>query len=188
MYWIWSTEADDEGDCRIYSRPDAIQANDLSFDDGVPMSGDLPMIEILIREDERGRLTDNLIAEGTTGLVLNSRLRSLLKQVGVDNLHYYPVELVDEVTAERNTDYELANILGAVSCIDAGQSDIEYGPDGAIHFIESLVLDASRIRGLLMFRLQEYLPIIVVHETVKERLEEAGISGVKFYRPEEYIL
>ena len=55
-------------------------------------------------------------------------------------------------------------------------------------FFDKLVLDESKIKGLLIFRLFDFLPIIVVNEKIKDIFEKNNISGIKFYSPEEYVL
>ncbi len=189
MYWIWANEAQDERDASIHGQPEVIRKLDLDFGLGVRQRLNVPVIEIHMKAEHQGRLTDNLIAPGTTGLVFNAKLRNLLEQTGVDNIDYYKAKVINDVTGEVISDYQVANIIGRAQCIDRNRSKLiidERG--GSIMFIDKLVLDESAVGEAMMVRLLEFLPIIIVHERIKKQVVAAEISGVKFYRPEEYIL
>ncbi len=53
--------------------------------------------------------------------------------------------------------------------------------------IHELSLDESKIKGLLIFRLAENTNTIIVHESVKQAVESAGIDTVSFIKPEDYM-
>src|SRR5687768_14203824 len=129
-YWVWATEARDELDARITGRPEVIDRLNLAFDDGVRIARHVPEIEIRVRENEEGRLTDNLIAKGMTGLVLNARLRTVLANAGVDNIDYYAAQVVLERTGVVDRNYVVGNVVGTVHCVDLAASDLECRPGG----------------------------------------------------------
>lgn len=187
MHWIWATEAQDESQARIQGRPQVVDRLDLAFDRGTPQAVAIPEIEIRISTENEGTLTDNLIALGTTGLVFNSRLRRLLEGLGVDNIEYFDAKVVRERSGEATTDYKVANVIGRVACVSP-ESELRLYPDGSIQFIDRLVLDGARIRTHRMLRLAEFLQIVVVNDDVKKAAEAARITGVTFYRPEDYVL
>jgi hypothetical protein len=188
MYWIWATEAKDETQARIYGQPTVVERLDFSFDDGIRQTQPIPHIEIRVSAEDEGTLTDNLIAMGTTGLVFSTRLRDLLAQNGVDNIEYFPTTVILESTGQSIADYMIANIVGRIECVSP-DSELELDEvDGSIEFIDRLVLETDKIPSCLMFRLAEYPPIVVAHDRVVKAAESAGITGVNFYRPEDYIL
>jgi hypothetical protein len=188
VYWIWATEAQNELQARIHGRPAVVESLGLAFDRGLRLqTANIPLVEIRIRAEDDGVLTDNLIALGTTGLVFNERLRDLLSAVGVDNIDFFPAALIRESSGQQIDGYMLANIVGRVACVSA-RSEVQRDEDGQIEFIDRLILDTAAVRDLLMFRLAEYLQIVVVHTRVKEAVEGAQITGVNFYAPEEYTL
>ena len=51
---------------------------------------------------------------------------------------------------------------------------------------DRVALDTAKIGGLLMFRLAEAVSTIVVHVSVKERIEAAGIDTLTFYVPGDW--
>lgn len=190
MHWIWSTERSSEEEAAIDGVPAVIKELDLSFDDGVRVEVEVPPIEITQDEDGQGPLTDNLVAAGVGGLTFSSKLRKVLEQCGVDNIDYYPCVLKNLVDGSTNEDYMVANVIGRVACIDKERSDLEMDPDvpDEIEFISSLALDESAIGEMNIFRLDEFEVILAVSEKVMKACTEAGITGVRFYKPEDFSL
>lgn len=190
MFWIWANEPTAEDEAMIYGVPKVIEQQDLSFNQGKIVSDPVPPIEISRDSDSQGTLTDNLIAPGSRGLLFSMRLRKLLGEIGVDNIQYFPVRVTNPADSTSTDDYMLANLLGRIACIDMAKSTLHMHPrfPDVIEFFDSLVLDESKIKDLLMFRVEGFSPLIVVHEKIKEACEGNGITGIVFYEPEDYTL
>ncbi|MCA9139365.1 MAG: hypothetical protein KDB00_21470 [Planctomycetales bacterium] len=188
MYWVWTNRRVAEEEVTVSRRPAVISDLNLRFDDGSAITEDVPLIEIDIDADSGNVLTENIVANATTGLLFSSKLRDVLASVGVDNLQFF--DCVIHFAAENRdlTDYRIANIVGRVACIDESTSDFMYMPSDPteILMINKLGIDESKIEELLMLRLHEYDQIILVHEKVKTAILDAGITGVQFFKPEDY--
>ncbi|MBN1961018.1 MAG: hypothetical protein JW841_08725 [Deltaproteobacteria bacterium] len=187
MYWIFATETQNESQAQIFGRPEVIKQLGLSFNRGLPITTKVPEIEIKVSPADENILTDNLIAKGTKGLVFNSKLREAISNTGVDNIEYFDVAVLLESSGKIIRDYKMANIVGRIDCIDP-TSELQRDDDGSIEFIDKLILDESKIHGALMFRLAEFLSIVIVHENVKQAVEAGGFTGINFYQPEDYVL
>ena len=190
MYWIWANERTSDGQARIHGTPEAVSRGDFSFDYGVRIERVVPLIEIVRDEDSQGVLTDNLIAPGVRGLVFSGRLRRVLDEVGVTNIDYYPCRMRNPLDGTSTDDYRVANLIGEIACVNRPKSDLEMDPDDPqqIMFINSLVLIEDAIGEASMFRLAEQKQVIVAHDRVKDACQAVGITGVKFYAPEEFSL
>ncbi len=190
MYWILANELEDEDKDADLSGETGIElGGTVTFDEGVSNSKmRIPDITLTLDADSRiGRMTDNLAITEVYGLVFSSRLRELLDSLGIDNIEYYNLEMVDPRTGEKFSDYKIANVVGLADCVDREKSDLKYFDDGDIKRIRKLVLDESRIPSKLrIFRLAGRTILTLVHRSVKEAIEKAGISGCVFYKPEEY--
>ncbi len=187
-HWVWTNARQHEDEAVISGRPEVI-TGDLRFDDGARVQGVVPLIELVLDEDSQGhRLTDNLLAPGTTGLVFSSRLLQVLARAGVGNLQYFPLHVVNPATREINADYQLANVLGRVAAVDLERSDVELyrGAPRGIQFINALALDASRVGGLPLFRLEEHAQVLIAQRRVRDACVEAGITGVVFVDPGQF--
>jgi hypothetical protein len=177
-----------DGDAMLFGVPSLIDQQDLSFHLGLPIEGQVPLIEIVRDEDSQGRLLDNVAAPGVRGLLVSSRLRTVLGDAGVDNVQYCQCRIVNPADGAVSGDYSIGNVVGRIGCVDWTESDVEAFPNRpeAIQFVDSLVLDESKIGGALMFRLREFLPLVVVHERVKAACEAAGITGLRFCLPGDF--
>jgi hypothetical protein len=189
MYWIWSNEPTSDDEAMIYGVPRVIEDQGLKFDQGALVTGTIPDIEIIQDDDSQGVLTDNLIASGSNGLLFSSRLRRLMETLGIENVQYFPCRILNPQDGTESTDYQLANIIGRVACLDKAQSTINTDPDDpeAIEFIDSLSLDESKIRNWDIFRLNEVSQIIVVSDRLKVAFDRAKITGVKFYAQADFV-
>ncbi len=190
MYWILANElVDEDKDAFLRGETDFELGGDVSFEEGVSLSNNkIPDITLtLSKKSRRGNMTDRLVITAVYGLVFSTRLRELLDSLGIDNIEYYTLEIVDPRTGKKFSDYRIANVVGLVDCVDREKSDCKYFDDGEIKRIHKLVLDESRIPSKLrIFRLAGRTVLTVVHQSIKEAIESAGITGCVFYRPEEY--
>ncbi|THB63584.1 MAG: hypothetical protein D6B27_12015 [Gammaproteobacteria bacterium] len=191
MFWIWMTEAQSEADARIYTQPEIISTYGLDFDSGRrPQAKNIPTIEIYKPADQN-QLTDNLIAPGVTGIVINRKVYSIFEKNNINNIDYYDAVVIDEITAKKEANYKVGNIIGLIKCINFEKSELVLDDqDGSIEFIDKLVLNEDYLKEikLKIFRLEEFPPIIIVDDLVKKELESANISGINFYKPEEFVL
>jgi len=120
--------------------------------------------------------------------LMSKRLKQVLQSAGVDNINFHPVTLRNTETGQTY-DYYAFNLVGLVSAVDFSQSKIgshdgDFIGDSQIH---DLVIDDTKCRHALMFRMVEQFSTILVHRTVKEAVERSGITSVKFIRPEDFM-
>lgn len=120
--------------------------------------------------------------------LMSKRFKDVLESVGVDNINYLPV-LIRNAETKQTYDYFAFNLIGLVSAVDfekskIGSHDGDFIGDSQIY---DLVIDESKCRNMLMFRLAEKFSTILVHQRVKEAIEKNGIKTVKFLKPEEFM-
>ena len=122
-------------------------------------------------------------------LLFTERMLLAIREAGVDNLDVYDAVVRDTATGRPYKEYKAVNIVGAIACADLGKSDYQ-APSGSeivdVDF-DSLAIDESKTRGVLMFRLAECITAILVHEKVKKNLEKHKIPHLDFYRPEDWV-
>lgn len=189
MYWILSRElVDEDNDADISGNIDFELGGDISFRRGESVPIPIPKILLTMSDNcHIGRLTDHLSITETTGLVFSSKFRELLKILRVENIQYFDFEMLNPEDGSRYTDYKIANIVGHVDCVDKERSDLKYWENGNIKRVRKLVLDESRIPPeLKIFRLSSRRILTVVHESIRNAIISAGITGCVFYKPENY--
>lgn len=147
---------------------------------------DLPLpVQVVIEPGEGGVLpefTDVPLP------LMSRRLADCLKSVGVSNIDYYETEIHDLETNQVYRSLLAFNLIGAISAANLAHSEFS-APDGPLISVDfdSLVIDENKTRGALMFRLAESVNGIVVHESVKNAIEAAGINTLTFIPPEEWV-
>src|SRR5690606_35137608 len=140
--WILSNELADEGrDADLRGAFATDSGRDVSFDDGVSVAGAVAHARYTLTTPPDGRLCDHLSVGEIPSLVLSGRLCALLGALGITNLEYVPLSLVDPFSGQTHERYRIANVIGVVDCVDRDASDLEFYADGDIEFIDRLVLD-----------------------------------------------
>lgn len=119
---------------------------------------------------------------------MSKRLHAALLAAGVANLDVYPLDIHDPASGRTLQDHVAFNLIGKAAVVDMQQAVLAAGTKErtASASFDSLAIDESRVGGLLMFRLAEALSTIVVHRTVRERVEAAGIRTLSFYVPSDW--
>lgn len=189
MYYVMRTDRDDAG-VMIMPQPIIPGQENVLFDVGARLEIDIPVFDFVMDEECQGELLD-YVWTNLRGITISSKFKSVLESVGIDNVDYYPVRIVNEVTGETSSDYFVANIVGIIPCMDMKNSkykNILAFPD-KIRSIQELHIDYSKIDGDKLFRLAELkTAIIIAHESLKIAAEEAKLSGVTFSPAEGYSM
>ena len=112
-----------------------------------------------------------------------------LRSAGVDNIDTYDASLQSEDGTVLLPGYKAYNIVGLVSATDLGKT--EFSPDNPSRQIDAsvrgLVVDETKAKGLLLFRLAESVDTILIHNSVKAVLEARNFKGVLFTPPSLHI-
>lgn len=120
--------------------------------------------------------------------VMRDDVVAALDGCGVDNIQYFDAVLHDPSTGHNYENYKAYNIVGLISSADMQASKLMGTSDSKLldADFDSLVIDPSKARGALLFRLAENVSAIVVHDKVKRAIVASGIPGFLFYGPGEW--
>ena len=92
--------------------------------------------------------------------VMSQTLSDVLMSVGVDNLELFPAILKNNQTGQTFP-YQIYNVIGKASFTD------------------------SHTETPLLFRLSQSVSTLIVHESIKKRVEEIGIQDITFTQYED---
>lgn len=146
---------------------------------------DIPPPEPVVVKTDGGDLPD--LSEVPLPLI-SSRLADTLTRSGVSNADYYAAEICNEITSETFSSHLPFNVIGLIAAADLSESSYEAHEGNLISVdFDSLVIKEDKARGAIMFRLAECVTAIVVHESIKNAIEAAGIDTLTFIPPEEWI-
>jgi hypothetical protein len=189
MKYIMFTEHTSDDEILMEGSP-KIVVDGIKFNQGEIVTEAIVNIDFTYSNDEDEILADIIAAPGFKGLVINNKVKGLIQELGIKNTQYFPLKLNETVKGKTSNEYVIANIIGAFDVVDYSKSCLEIdSDDNSIEFIDSLSFcDAQDVELPQMFRLSSFMPLIIVSEGVKLLFEENLVTGVKFYKPEEFSL
>lgn len=162
---------------------------DVMVNDGVFLPGVNEKYEMLLTIDEKAKDPREFppcdIHGPSRTLMFSKRFIELLIGMGVDNVQYLDAEVTYEPTNQK-LPYKVANVVGIISGLDMGESDVVLSPQGNVIEIETMCFDEDKLSGHKIFRLQEHIMLLIVHRSIKEAVESAGLAGFMFLTDDEY--
>lgn len=186
-YSVWEFEP-----LAVYHQPPPKLANPKDFDrDEIEFKrGDRIDVEVPVARfvaDPGQKLNDYLFNLPAWPLC-SGKLRQALEHAGVQNVQYFPVELVAKDGKTLSSDYNVANFLGRLKCLDWENSVVDpaYRADGLAIHIDKLVLDTRAIEGRKLFRMEENSAVLLVAQSLRAHIESLGITGVRFTDPADF--
>lgn len=122
-------------------------------------------------------------------LLWHDELVKAVKSAGVENIDCYDCVLNDPVAGIRYENYKAVNIIGLVAAADLDKS--VYSTPSGVPLIDtdfdSVVIDKNKTHGFLIFRMAECVSAIVVHQAVKDSIENMALPYIDFIPPEKWF-
>ena len=148
-----------------------------------PNFDELPIkIPAEIDEDEKIVYTD-IINPGVP--LFSEKMKSTLDQIGVTNIDYYPVQIIDSESKEVLAEYWLAIVRSIIACIDLEKSKFKQSNAGR-EVITKFSIDHNKTAGLNLFRFHNIPGLIIIDEALKDALSKVKFKGVSFKHTKDY--
>ncbi len=149
--------------------------DEVSFLSGRPISAALSSPLVFAVNHPRGETPGHLLGKQIP--VVSDLLLSVLKGAGVDDFQAFPAVLHNSDTGDRWTGRYAFNVLGMLDAVDLAASkydEIMPGEEGEPPLVdfEKLVIDGSKTRGALLFRLVQNPLTMLVHQKVRDQLRQ----------------
>ncbi len=131
-----------------------------------------------------GRPLDFSMAGVGVTPVVHAKVASILNRLAPDDVQLFPVNV-----ASQSEPYFLVNVTRVVKCIDDEASEeVQYWkpedgrPEkvGKYRAVSGMRIDPSKVGDARVFRTWGWTIALIVSEEIKEALERAGVTGVKF--------
>jgi len=149
-----------------------------------------PGASYVLRVDEQAKNTldfpplDYFTCSDMTVFV-SDRMQQSLTRLGVDNIQYFDVDVTYEPSGEKVA-CKAANIVGMINAMDREASEYKLVCGDIISRVRKLVLNEEAISHFKLFRFREFTTLLIVSADVKEKIEEQGLTGMYFVKPEEW--
>lgn len=166
-----------------------IKGPDIMLNDGVFIEGVHENYEIVLSVDKQAKNAHEFppcdIHEPRGSLMFSQRFIEILNSLGADNIQYFDADVTYAPTGEKHA-YKVSNIVGIVSGLDMDKSEVILSERGNVLQIEQMCLDEEKLKGNKICRLKEDIMLTVVHKSIKEAVENAGLTGFLFVADDEY--
>ena len=133
------------------------------FISGSTITEELPMPLVFTTDAKTGDAMVDF-SKGTVTL-MSERFFNLLKDAGVDNLQLFPAIVKSETDGTVWDNYFAVNVLGLIACADLDKSEYDEIMPGHYGF-DKLAINAEKAKDVLLFRLHEHSPTILVRNSV----------------------
>lgn len=148
---------------------------DVSFIAGRTISEALPAPLVFAVNHPQGETPKHFL--GMQVPVVSDLLLRVIRETGADNVQAFPAVLRNPDTGATWTGYHALNVIGMPDAADLRASKYEEIMPGndevpALLDFTKLVIDGSRTRNLLLFRLAQSPRAILAHESVRARLRQ----------------
>lgn len=183
MYYSMFPSGDEEGNLMALTAPMAVRkkkfhiGKKLSRDTSLQERFQVPLepVRLTIKPGRENAPLPSFLSQPLP--VMSKALLEVLEEAGVSNIDAYKAEIYNSDEQLVSDQYVIANIIGLVAAADLEKSKYDEDQPNKIIAMsfDALSIDAAKAHGFLMFRLAESPTTIVLHESVKEAIEEANI-------------
>ena len=116
----------------------------------------------------------------------SDRIRDAFERAGVDNIQYLRASLEQRVSERTFSGYWIANVFGALACVDRNASMIENESESYSGDLRSFKIDLRATYDMSLFRIAEDRRLIAAHARVHSGLGRAQLQGVLYQDPATY--
>lgn len=147
-----------------------------------PLEKPLPYFTFMI--NEKAPKPDSYFT-GSLFDLYSPRLVAIFKEAGI-GFETFPAKIVDRKSKKPlEVAYEIFHLLEKGIGIDVEKSDFD--EDSPYDIRHLVVTEACKAEGRLLFRDQEFIQLVLMHEHLKQKLETEGITGCLYTPLEEYV-
>ncbi|WP_157558508.1 imm11 family protein [Microscilla marina] len=125
-------------------------------------------------------LKDFVTSEVTTHVV-SEKFKAVLDKIGVSGVAFYPAKLMRTPRSKKSFDNYFMMVVESVSAFDYKNSTYTgIEEENYIGTVQKLEVNASKIEGKHIIRLEELLFPIIITQELKEALEQAQVTGTEY--------
>jgi len=179
MYWVFEQEIRNPEIAVVMEAPEGYDVIEWMSGKMVqPLSTPVPLSLAPNSGSFRGDVISGIVT------LFSDKLRNALESFGVDNVQYFPVELMNSRTNTVEEGYWLVNILGLVDCVVDSTRHLPASQRPT--YLEQFSIDPNKAHDFPIFRLYESPSMVVINDQLHDHLVDQGIKGVEMIKTEEY--
>src|SRR5262245_21337064 len=122
MYYVWEQNLKLEDDFAVFTdEPESFRS---ALWTSAEKLVDPPAFDLVGDTDSPTTLSDLLLTVFPLQVV-SPKLAALLTEIGVNNIQFLPVKVINHQTKAAEKAYRIANIVGAIDCLDLSKSTFD---------------------------------------------------------------
>jgi hypothetical protein len=191
MYFVWEKDSGLAGEYSYFTEEPEGYSRKVWIS-GEKIEQDQPKIVIVSNDNYSTVLTDLLLTQFEMQIA-SPGLVKIFENLGIENVDYYPVKIINHENNDAVEDYKAIQIIGNIECLDAENSVCSFDDDGDLMWLTEFSLKDKVIQSYQksnrmphIFRLAEFPYIVLADESLKNQVEKEGITGIKFVEPLNY--
>ncbi|WP_096087843.1 imm11 family protein [Agaribacterium haliotis] len=123
--------------------------------------------------------------------VLSTRLGELLLAMEIYGIELVPAIVRDPREKLESKNYVYMHVWNQIGCVNEQESELNRYKNGKIFEFEKLILNEETLAEVdenkrLIFTLKEQSSVILIHQLIKNKIEELGTTGIRFYPVNEW--
>ncbi|EQA72802.1 imm11 family protein [Leptospira noguchii] len=160
--------------------PDEIDMIDVMLGKKIEVKNLPIQLPVTIDEEEETIYPDIMTADLP---LFSKKLKSIFDSLEINNIIYYPVELIEERSGDKTAEYFLAVVTNIISCLKSG---IDKSPAGRL-ILKNPIIDPTLANGHRLFRLGEEPNLMIVDSQLKQKIETANLQNISLLPLEDYV-
>lgn len=131
---------------------------------------------------KQGYIPTDLLGNNLGWLIISQKFQLILKNIGIQNVQYLPIRIVNISTNEILEGFSVINVVCLTDAINLANSlytEIEVSGIKVLSAIK-YALNEKKLNGLHIVRLQNSRFATFISETVKNELERNKITGCDY--------
>jgi len=191
MKYFVLSEEDDDTSVYTDSAPATVRKK-YQLKKGYSRAGDWPN-EALFKYSEiqpDGIQLRDYVGNGMSLLIISDTMKSLLEQMGAQDIEFLPIQFADHRGRPVSDDYYIANIVTLTEVVDRNRSDfdVDAADDSMISNFRQFVLRKDTAEtGPLIARMGEDYQLILFREDLVSEIVNGKLTGMTFTDTESYV-
>ena len=180
----WTIKPYSPSDAAYLSEVSSKMPKAFKFDEGISLINEYPSVEdckvYYAPQHPEGTQLYGFLANINRLLIVNSEVKKVFDDLGVDSIEYLPIWLCDHKHEVSSKDYFICNVLSKVDIFDMEESEYDMSSldESQIDDVDNMVVDYEAIPDdANVFRASKMLIQIFINDDVKQALENSGVEG-----------
>jgi len=177
MYYIWESDFQYPAPFEVVI-PDEWKEYDLYG--GQSILPEHPMMPIQLLFDKEVELSDSIPSRHVFLFLSKKLINFISVYIEKDLIQCFPIDIVFNSSKKIVDNYFFVNITKTRKALDENKSEFSKSKYGELDSIQRLCIKENELNGDHVFRLDEYITLLLCSQVFKDNINNNGFTGIKF--------